>query len=81
MQDETSDPCLKKIQYGWAIVIVPVTRKRFKMAPYGGLSHLWNEFGDPQLFFCFYYEHIINFSLWRQFQQILISRTITDESP
>jgi hypothetical protein len=39
-------------------VIVPVTRKRVKMAPYGGkggILHL------PTSFFCFYYEHIINY--------------------
>jgi hypothetical protein len=38
------------------------------MAPYGGkggilhLSYPRNEFGDPNFFFCFYSEHIINFT-------------------
>jgi hypothetical protein len=55
------------------------------MAPYGGkggilhLSYLRNEFGDSKFFFCFCYEHIINFTPGK-FQQILIFRTITDES-
>ena len=57
------------------------------MAPYGGkggilhLSYLRSEFGDPNFFSVFtIYEHIINFAN-RKFQQILISRTITDVSP
>ena len=45
-------------------MLVPVTRKRVKMAPYRGkgvtilhLSYLENEFGDTNFFFCVYYEH------------------------
>jgi hypothetical protein len=50
------------------MAIVPVTRKRGKMAPYGGkggvlhLSYLRYEFDDPNFFFRFYHEHIINFT-------------------
>jgi hypothetical protein len=46
------------------------------MAPYWGkdgivhMSYLLHEFSDPNSFFCFYYDHITNFTLGK-FQQIL----------
>ena len=44
------------------------------------VSYLLNEFGDPNFFFFFYYVLIIKFTPGK-FQQIFISRTITDELP
>jgi hypothetical protein len=54
------------------------------MAPYGGkvvycTCHIFETSSVTPTVFCFYYEHIINFTPGK-FKQIVISRTIVDES-
>ncbi len=78
---------VKKVyQWLYRIVIVSVTLKKTKMVQFWGkgrilhVSYLLNEFGDPNFFFFFYYVLIIKFTPGK-FQQIFISRTITDELP
>ena len=44
------------------------------------LTYLLNESGDPNFFFFFYYVYIMKFNPGK-FEEIFISRTITDELP
>ncbi len=67
-------------------MIVSVTLKKAKMAQFGGkgrilhVSYLLNEFGDPN-FFSFFVLYAYHKFTPGKFQQIFISRTITDELP
>ena len=78
---------VKKVyQYGCRISIVSVTPKKAEMAPFWEkrgilhLSYLLNESGDPNYFFFFHYVYIMKFNPGK-FEEIFISRTITDELP
>ena len=76
----------KKFINGCRISIVSVTPKKAEMAPFWEkrgilhLSYLLNESGDPNYFFFFYYFYIMKFNPGK-FEEIFISRTITDELP
>ena len=78
--------CQKKFINGCRISIISVTPKKGETAPFwekGGilhLSYLLNKSGDPNFFFFLYYAYIMKFNPGK-FEEIFISRTITDELP